>query len=234
MDTLSQHVTDTLRDWVLHGKFSRARAWRKSRWPKLGVSRTPVRAALATLGNEGLLEHLPKRGYTVRAYDIGEIVAAYEVRAALEGLACRQAAMRGLSNDAVATLRNCLDEGDRILGKGVLLPDDHMPYQQVNITLHNSILEAAGNPWVRRFATQAQAIPYASDRIVLWEDHGIILRSHDDHHRIVNAIIGRDGARAEDLMREHVYYAGIILKNNYEKLGPAGAKPGMAQLGGRV
>ena len=113
---------------------------------KLGVSRTPVRAALATLGNEGLLEHLPKRGYTVRAYDIGEIVAAYEVRAALEGLACRQAAMRGLSNDAVATLRNCLDEGDRILGKGVLLPDDHMPYQQVNITLHNSILEAAGNP----------------------------------------------------------------------------------------
>ena len=115
----------------------------------------------------------------------------------------------------------------------MLLPDDHMPYQQVNITLHNSILEAAGNPWVRRFATQAQAIP-ASDRIVLWEDHGIILRSHDDHHRIVNAIIGRDGARAEDLMREHVYYAGIILKNNYEKLGPAGAKPGMAQLGGRV
>ena len=123
-----------------------------------------MRAALATLGNEGLLEHLPKRGYTVRAYDIGEIVAAYEVRAALEA-GCRQAAMRGLSNDAVATLRNCLDEGDRILG--VLLPDDHMPYQQVNITLHNSILEAAGNPWVRRFATQAQAIPYASDRIVL-------------------------------------------------------------------
>ena len=200
---------------------------------KLGVSRTPVRAALATLGNEGLLEHLPKRGYTVRAYDIGEIVAAYEVRAALEGLACRQAAMRGLSNDAVATLRNCLDEGDRILGKGVLLPDDHMPYQQVNITLHNSILEAAGNPWVRRFATQAQAIPYASDRIVLWEDHGIILRSHDDHHRIVNAIIGRDGARAEDLMREHVYYAGIILKNNYEA-GAGRSKPGMAQLGGRV
>lgn len=222
MDTLSQHVTDTLRDWVLHGKFSPgARLEEIPLAEKLGVSRTPVRAALATLGNEGLLEHLPKRGYTVRAYDIGEIVAAYEVRAALEGLACRQAAMRGLSNDAVAVLKNCLDEGDRILGKGVLLAEDHLPYQQVNITLHNGILEAAGNPWVRRFATQAQAIPYASDRIILWEDHGIILRSHDDHHRIVNAIIARDGARAEDLMREHVYYAGIILKNNYERLAQA-------------
>ena len=186
------------------------------------MSRTPVRAALATLGNEGLLEHLPKRGYTVRAYDIGEIVAAYEVRAALEGLACRQAAMRGLSNDAVATLRNCLDEGDRILaGRAAARRPHAVPAGEHHAAQQHP--EAAGNPWVRRFATQAQAIPYASDRIVLWEDHGIILRSHDDHHRIVNAIIGRDGARAEDLMREHVYYAGIILKNNYEKLGPAGA-----------
>ena len=77
MDTLSQHVTDTLRDWVLHGKFSPgARLEEIPLAEKLGVSRTPVRAALATLGNEGLLEHPPKRGYTVRAYDIGEIVAA--------------------------------------------------------------------------------------------------------------------------------------------------------------
>ena len=62
----------------------------------------------------------------------------------LEGLACRQAALRGLTHDTVAVLRNCLDEGDRILGKGVLLPEDHLPYQRVNITLHNRILEAAG------------------------------------------------------------------------------------------
>jgi len=223
METLSQHVTDTLRDWVLHGRFGPGERLEEIPLAQmLGVSRTPVRAALATLGNEGLLEHLPKRGYTVRAYDIGEIVAAYEVRATLEGLACRQAALRGLSSAAVAVLEHCLGEGDRILGKGVLLQEDHMPYQQMNITLHNSILDAAGNPWVKRFATQAQAIPYASDRIILWDDHGIILRSHDDHHRIVNAIIARDGARAEDLMREHVYYAGIILRASYEKNLPPG------------
>lgn len=222
MDTLSQHVTDTLRDWVLHGKFSPGdRLEEIPLAEQLGVSRTPVRAALATLGNEGLLDHQPKRGYTVRRYDVAEIVAAYEVRAALEGLACRQAAMRGLSAGHAELLERSLDDGDRILAKGVLLAEDHLPYQQVNITLHNTILEAAGNPWVQRFATQAQAIPYASDRIILWEDHGIILRSHDDHHRIVSAILGRDGARAEDLMREHVYYAGIILKNNYERLAQA-------------
>ena len=188
---------------------------------RLQVSRMPVRMALRVLEQEGLLVKAGNRGYTVREVTEDDIAGAVEVRGVLEGLAARQAAERGISEQTRAQLQQCLDEGDRILGKGVLLAEDHLPYQQVNITLHNGILEAAGNPWVKRFATQAQAIPYASDRIILWEDHGIILRSHDDHHRIVNAIIARDGARAEDLMREHVYYAGIILKNNYERLAQA-------------
>ena len=223
MDTLSQHVTDTLRDWVLHGRLSPgARLEEIPLAASLGVSRTPVRAALATLGNEGLLEYQPKRGYQVRTYELDEIIAAYDVRAALEGLGARLAAQRGLSDTAIATLRACLARGDEILGKGVLLPEDHEPYQEMNMCLHNTLLEAAGNPWVQRFAAQAQAIPYASDRIVLWDvAHDVILRSHGDHHRVVDAVIARDAPRAESLMREHVYYAGIILRNNYEALRAA-------------
>ncbi|MFC5521804.1 FCD domain-containing protein [Polaromonas jejuensis] len=81
----------------------------------------------------------------------------------------------------------------------------------------------AGNPWLGRFVEQAQHIPYASDRVVLWDvEHKIILRSHGDHRRIVEAVIERDSARAEQLMREHVYYADIILKNNYQRLLDSG------------
>ena len=133
-------------DWVLHGKFSPARAWRKSRWPRSWACRARRCAALATLGNEGLLEHPPKRGYTVRAYDIGEIVAAYEVRAALEGAGlspgghARPVERRGRDPAQLPGRRRPHP------GKGVLLPDDHMPYQQVNITLHNSILKPPAIP----------------------------------------------------------------------------------------
>jgi GntR family transcriptional regulator of vanillate catabolism len=112
--------------------------------------------------------------------------------------------------------------------KGSLDPDDHVPYQQINVDLHTTILEASGNPWVSRFAEQAHNIPFASDRIVLWKDHAIIYRSHGDHHRIVEAIVERDAARAEQLMREHVYYAGVILKNSFQELlvrPPKGADP---------
>ncbi|MDN4588180.1 GntR family transcriptional regulator [Xenophilus aerolatus] len=231
MRTLAQDVTETLRDWILHGQIQPGE--RLEEIPlaeKLGVSRTPVRAALGTLANEGLVDHQPKRGYLVRGFDMEAIAAAYDVRAVLEGLACRNAATRGLTEEQSQRLLDALAEGDRILARGELRPEDHAPYQQMNVTIHDTLLQASGNPWVNRFAEQAQNIPFASDRIILWDDHPIILRSHGDHHRIIEAVIARDAVRAEELMREHVYYAGLILRRNYEKLiaegeDAPGAKP---------
>jgi GntR family transcriptional regulator, vanillate catabolism transcriptional regulator len=228
MRTLAQDVTETLRNWILNGQLEAGE--RLEELPlaeKLGVSRTPVRAALGTLANEGLVDHQPKRGYLVRGFDMEEIAAAYDVRSVLEGLACRNAAARGLTELQSRRLLEALAQGDRILARGELLPEDHEPYQQMNVTIHDTLLEAAGNPWVSRFAEQAQNIPFASDRIILWDDHSIILRSHGDHHRIIEAVLARDSVRAEQLMREHVYYAGLILRRNYEKLLSAGdAAPG--------
>lgn len=219
MQTLSQNVTETLRDWILHGRFKPGE--RIEEIPislSMGVSRTPVRAALATLASEGLIDHQPKRGYQVKVFELGDILAAYEVRAVLEGLACRSAAQRGLHSTQIENLRRCLREGDQLLSKGRLDPADHEPYQKVNVDLHNTLIDAARNPWLGRFAEQAHNIPYASDRIVLWEDYDLITRSHGDHHRIVEAIVDRDATRAEQLMREHVYYAGVILKGSFERL----------------
>ena len=219
MQTLSQNLTETLRDWLLHGRLKPGERIEEVPLARtMGVSRTPVRAALATLASEGLIDHQPKRGYLVKEFALADILAAYEVRAVLEGLACRSAAQRGLSGQQLQRLRDCLADGDRILSKGGLQPEDHQPYQKINVALHNTLIEAAHNPWLDRFAEQAQRIPYASGRIVLWDEHPVILRSHGDHHRIVDAIVERDAARAEQLMREHVYYAGVILKGNFERL----------------
>lgn len=228
MQTLAQNVTEQLRDWILHGRMPPgSRLEEIPLAQQLGVSRTPVRAALNTLVGEGLVDHQPKRGYLVRGFDVEAIVAAYDVRSVLEGLACRNAALRGLTDAQTRLLRESLAIGDRILASGELRPEEHAPYQEMNVAIHDTLLQASGNPWVTRFAEQAQNIPFASDRIILWDDHAVILRSHVDHHRIVEAVIARDGARAEQLMREHVYYAGVILRKEYRKLLDAGeAAPG--------
>jgi len=62
---------------------------------RLGVSRTPVRAALQRLQEEGLLELLPGGGFAVRGFDEADIHDAIEVRATMEALAARLAAERG-------------------------------------------------------------------------------------------------------------------------------------------
>jgi GntR family transcriptional regulator of vanillate catabolism len=229
MQTLAQNVTESVRDWILHGQLRPGERLEEIPLAKrLGVSRTPIRAALATLASDGLIDHQPKRGYVVRTFDLEAIGAAYEVRSVLEGLACRRAAQRGLTQAQSGKLLECLAEGDKILAYGSLRPEDHEPYQRVNVEIHDTLLEASGNPWVSRFAEQAHNIPFASDRIILWDQHAVILHSHTDHHRIINAVIGRDSARAEQLMREHVYYAGLILKGNYESLLSAGdSAPGI-------
>lgn len=230
METLAQKVTETLRDWILHGRLKpQERLEELPLSEQLKVSRTPVRAALASLASDGLLSHQPKRGYVVRGFDQDVIAAAYEVRSVLEGLACRNAAHLGVGVEQAHALRALLATGDQILAKGYLDAADHEPYQQMNVAIHDILLAASGNPWVSRFAEQAQNIPFASDRIVLWGDHDypVIFRSHGDHHRIVEAVIARDSVRAEELMREHVYYAGLILRRNFERLldGSGAARP---------
>ncbi len=111
----------------------------------------------------------------MRAFALEDILAAYEVRSVLEGLACRRFAALGVDDATAALLRDCLRTGDEILAKGQLLLDDLAPYQQMNVTLHNTLMQGARNPWVVRFGAQAQAVPFASDRIMLamarpWRD----------------------------------------------------------------
>ena len=71
----------------------------------LGVSRTPLRLALAELEHEGLLRGLPAGGYVVREFTQGDVRDAIEVRGVLEGTAARFAAERGVAARDLAALR---------------------------------------------------------------------------------------------------------------------------------
>ena len=63
---------------------------------RLDVSRTPLREALASLAQEGLVEQQASGRWQVCSYSIQDIMDAIEVRGTLEGLAARFAAERGL------------------------------------------------------------------------------------------------------------------------------------------
>ncbi|UOM32562.1 GntR family transcriptional regulator [Acuticoccus sp. I52.16.1] len=178
----------------------------------MGVSRTPVRAALAALEREGLLDYVPKRGFAVRVFSREEIADKYFVRSVLEGAAAGQCARCGISEADLATLDAALADGDRILAGGRLDPDDLPAYRQMNNQFHRTITTASGSAGTADLVRQIGQIPFLSDRIILWHDYKLIDRSHDDHHRVRDAIATRDPARAEALMREHVSFMGQVVR----------------------
>jgi len=192
--TSADHAVTSIRELILEGSLAPGTPLRQDELARqLGVSRTPLRTALAALSRDGLVEYSANRGYRVRSFAIEDIRSAFEVRSTLEALGA-----------AVA-------EGDRILSSGRLEPARLAAYRRMNVTIHSTIIEAAENPWLKDFVSRTHDVPMASDRIILWENYDIILRSHDDHHRILHALRQGDGERAGRLMQEHVIFAGEVL-----------------------
>jgi GntR family transcriptional regulator of vanillate catabolism len=211
LPTSTQSTADILRERILEGTFLPGAVLRQDALSQeFGVSRTPLRTALAELARDGLVTYEANRGYTVRSFDVSDIRAAFEVRANLEGLGCRLAATR-ITPSQLDRLHHCVVEGDAILAKGHLDPADLAPYRRLNVEFHETIIAASANLWIVDFVNRAHNVPLASDRVFHWEDHRIILRSHNDHHRILAALRAKDSKRAEALMWEHVTAAGDVL-----------------------
>jgi DNA-binding GntR family transcriptional regulator len=80
-----------------------------------GVSKTPVREALALLQQDGLVEALPRRGYLVTSITVADVYEMFEVRAALEGAAAELAATRMTAED-LARLDSVTNPLDALVG----------------------------------------------------------------------------------------------------------------------
>jgi GntR family transcriptional regulator of vanillate catabolism len=189
---------------------------------RLGVSRTPVREALALLAQEGLLEPGPKRGYKVRTFTLNEILEAYDVRGVLEGAACRMLAENGLPQDTADRLHACLAAGDRLLEVGVFDEEHQTPWLEMNNMLHTLLTMATGNQMLCNFVMQSQRVPLASARHVHWyklglENYDLARQAHRDHHAIVEAIILRQSHRAKALMEEHIYFSRELVEKRFRQ-----------------
>jgi GntR family transcriptional regulator of vanillate catabolism len=215
---LSMAIADQVRESILSGVLPSGHRINEVHLARdLGVSRTPTRAALHALAAEGLLDYEANRGFTVRDYSVDSIAEAYEIRAVLEGLACRFAAEHGLSAEAEGAMMQALASGDALIAAFTGTPEQAAAYRAVNVAFHDAVLRAAGNAMLNDMIRITLARPGATFRNIVSFTERDVRRRHDDHHRIFDAIRGRDGWRAEVLMREHV---GGVKTSQLRRLNP--------------
>lgn len=163
----------------------------------LSVSRTPLREAIATLVEEGLVERRPYRGNFVRTFTAKQVNDLYQVRKTLEGLAVRLAVSR-LTEEALTQLRFILNETQEALEQG-----DMVSYSVADQRFHNAIAQLSDNEILLealgRLQRQIQIVRMGANR-----DPQVVTRTAIERPRILAALEARDGELAAQLMEEHI------------------------------
>ena len=214
--TSSQAVTALLklRELILSGELKAGeRVPELALVERLRVSRTPIREVLLRLEQEGLLQAVPTGGFVVSAFNERDIHAAIEIRGALEGLAARLAAERGVPEAGLAELKACLTRLDHLVFERGVTAANFSAYAEANEQFHRIIVELANSAVLSRQIARSIALPFASAGAFVMvqaslPEARIMFTVAQDHHRsIVRAIEEREGERAETLMREHARLA---------------------------
>lgn len=201
--TLKQRVYEALREMILSGELPYgAQIDEQAIARRLGVSRTPLREAIATLLKENLVEHRPWKGNVVRRPTASEVDGLYEVRKTLEALAARLAAAR-MTEDELAAIREALDAAGAALEAG-----DLPGYRRADQRFHEALALASGNRTLVGVLDQLRA----QSRVVLTmigrdpnvRDPAVAQRAARERPLIMAALERQDGEEAARLVEEHL------------------------------
>jgi DNA-binding GntR family transcriptional regulator len=162
----------------------------------LGISRTPVREAMAQLEREGFVRSITRRGVYVVRKTKREVIEMITAWAALESMAARLITIHATDAE-IATLRAMFATFEN--GQLHAKLDE---YSEVNIQFHQSIIAMSRNGVLIGLAENLFAHMRAIRRKAIGEDDRVY-RSIRDHMNIIEALERRDTERAEGLVRQH-------------------------------
>jgi DNA-binding GntR family transcriptional regulator len=162
----------------------------------LGISRTPVREAMAQLEREGFVRSVPRRGIYVVRKTRAEVIELITAWAALESMAARLITQNA-TDEEIATLRKMFAKFEN--GELHARLDE---YSEVNIEFHQSIIRMSRNRVLIDLAENLFTHMRMIRRKTIGEEDRAD-RSIRDHMNIIQAIEARDTERAEDLVRNH-------------------------------
>jgi len=212
MSGATDHAYAHIRNRLINGEFKAGDRLNESELSESsGVSRTPVRDALRRLAIEYFVRIEPNRGAFVIDWSREDIMDMFELRAMMEGVAARKAALRA-SKSQISDLYNIINKIDQVTQ--LENTDMRDKFLTLNREFHDAIFVASGSrkltEIISRLVEQAVVVrtasQYSSDDIQISNQH---------HLELTNAIRDQNPLLAESIMRTHILAASSRYSTHY-------------------
>ncbi len=196
--TIRKKVYEHLREQILKGQIAPNERLIEAKIAQdIGTSRTPVREALHSLEMEGLIESMPRIGYTVKTISDQEAVELWEIRCLIEGLAVRWAFEKA-PEKLVKELRKNIARAEEQVSRGNL-----DAFVELDGQFHETIARLSGG---QRLLELAQALRryvlrYRIESVYLPD---VALRAIEGHKEILRAVEKGDGAEISLAFKNHL------------------------------
>lgn len=218
--SLKEHIYDVLKDAItsmnIYSPDANLRLDERQMSEQLGISRTPLREALARLQQDGFVEVVARKGVYIKRKSLWEILEMITVWAALESMAARLATQRA-SDAEIASLRKMVfgftnDEARAHLDE----------YSEANMRFHQRILELSHCKMLKDIA-DGLFMHMRSVRTRAMAEEDRVARSIVDHMHIIEALEARDAGLAGELVRDHTMRLHDHVRKAWEQFGRATA-----------
>ena len=195
--TLSDRVFEIVREQIVTGKLADDMPIRQDALAnELGVSKIPLREALARLEQDGLLSSQANRGYVVRPMSTAELDEIYELRLKIEPDAADYAATAATDED-----RRIAQEAFKRLDRAAAT--DLGQVAICNREFHTALVR----PGRRELTTQlVERLTIFAERYVVahLQPAGRGARAHNEHYELLDAWLNRDSGKVKAILEQHI------------------------------
>jgi DNA-binding GntR family transcriptional regulator len=205
-----EEIREQLIEDILNGRLAPgARIVETKIAQQFGVSQGPVREALRDLELFGFVVSSPFRGTQVRRISTEELLEIYPIRAALEGVAARAAAIR--------IDKSTLEHLEELIGtmREAAARDDHRGEADADHSFHHAIVKASGNRMLEHlWQTMRLSITTCLTHSIT---HRSLHEIAERHGAVLEALRSGDPDRAEAAVRRHIEEPGEWIRSAHER-----------------
>ena len=205
-----EEIREQLIEDILNGRLAPgARIVETKIAQQFGVSQGPVREALRDLELFGFVVSSPFRGTQVRRISTEELLEIYPIRAALEGVAARSAAVR--------IDKATLEHLEELIGtmREAAARDDHRGEADADHSFHHAIVKASGNHMLEHvWQTMRLSITTCLTTSIT---HRSLHEIAERHVAVLEALRSGDPDRAEAAVRRHIEEPGEWIRSAHQQ-----------------